>query len=411
MSLHIVIAGPIASADVAQFLDDPSVTLPIGYAGAPILGTLIGELLHRGHRVSAVTLSRDLPLRADVTANFSGPKFALACCPMRPKAWPMNGRLLGRIVDLYRFERRALQAAIAAANADVVHAHWAYEFACAAVASGTPHVVTCHDAPFVVARFQRDFRHGGYRWLRAGMAWHVLRRAKHVTAVSPYLVERVQGLCRVPVRMVPNPMPRDAFNQQRSGADHPPRIAMVANGWSALKNPQAAFKAFSLLSHQMPQAELHVMGQDFGPYQTAQGWWNAEKLQGKVLFHGEVRHDALLSQLAASDLLLHPSLEESFGAAPAEALAMGLPVVGGLHSGAVPWVVGDGGLLVDVTRPQAIAQAMHDLLSNRVLANKLGHQGREQTLARFSAAAVASLYEAAYASAINACELKKKAVA
>ena len=75
------------------------------------------------------------------------------------------------------------------------------------------------------------------------------------------------------------------------------------------------------------------------------------------------------------------------------------------------WVVGDGGLLVDVTRPQAIAQAMHDLLSNRVLANKLGHQGREQTLARFSAAAVASLYEAAYASAINACEVKKKAVA
>lgn len=401
MTLHIVIAGPIACADVAKFLDDPSVKLPTGYAGAPMLGTLIGELLQRGHSVSAVTLSRDLPLRGNGTAVFRGPQFTLYCCPMRPRAWPMNGKLPGRIVDLYRFERQALQGAICATDGDVVHAHWAYEFASAALASGLPHVVTCHDAPFVVARFQRDFRHGAYRWLRAAMAWHVLRRAQRVTAVSPYLVGKVQGLCRVPVGMVPNPMPHSAFIQQRPTPGSVPRIAMVCNGWSDLKNPQAAFKAFALLSRRMQQTELHVLGQDFGRGQTAERWWQAQRLDGKVVFHGAVSHEALLASLAACDMLLHPSLEESFGAAPAEALAMGLPVVGGLRSGAVPWVVGKGGLLVDVTNPEEMADAVYRIICDPDFASALSSLGQHEAQTRFRVSTVATAYELEYVAAID----------
>jgi glycosyltransferase involved in cell wall biosynthesis len=41
-------------------------------------------------------------------------------------------------------------------------------------------------------------------------------------------------------------------------------------------------------------------------------------------------------------LFVHPSLEESFGLALVEAMALGVPVLGGRSSGAVPWVVGKG---------------------------------------------------------------------
>ena len=401
--LHIGIVGPVATADVAHLLGPQATSLPPGMPGAPILATLIAELLRRGHRVSAFTLSSDMPLREDAAVVARGPAFELHLAPARPRAWPMNGHRLGRIVDLYSFERNALRRAILSSSPDVLHAHWAYEYAWAALRAGLPHVVTCHDSPFLVARFQRDFVHGAYRWLRAGIAWHVLRQARRVTTVSPYMVGQVQRLCRVPVGVVPNPMPMPMTGieraNERSGTT--PRVVMVANGWDARKNPQAAFVAFGSLSRQLPAAELHLYGHGFGPDQAAERWWRGQRLNGNVHFHGPVSHAAILDTFASSHMLLHPALEESFGAVLAEAMTMGLPVVAGAHSGAVPWVVGKGGLLVDVTDPVVMADAMYRVATEPGLASELARCGQRDALARFGVSTVAAAYEREYAAALS----------
>ena len=403
MTLHIGIVGPLASADVAHLLDGAPAPRPVGMPGAPILATLITELLRRGYRVSAFTLTGDLPLRSEAAVVMRGPAFELHAVPARLRAWPMNGRRLGRIVDLYAFERQGLQRAIGLAQPDVLHAHWTYEYAWAALRSGLPHVVTCHDSPLVIARFQRDLRHGAYRWLRAGMAWHVLREARRVTAVSPYLADEVRPLCRADVAVVPNPMPDAAFARTRGLRFGPLRVVMAANGWDARKNPQPALQAFARLAEQYPRAELHLFGRDYGAGQMAQRWWQGQGRGhgGGLFFHGEVAHETMLEALAQSDLLLHPALEESFGAVPAEAMAMGVPVVAGLRSGAVPWVVGDSGLLVDVTQPADMAAAMGRLAAEPAFAARLGARGRVEALARFRASAVAARYEAEYAAALG----------
>ena len=410
MTLHIGIAGPVASVDVAHLLDDPASPLPRGYAGAPLLGTLIGELLRRGHRVSAFTLSSDLPLDPQATVVARGPGFELHCCPMRPRAWPLNGHRPGRIVDLYAFERHGLERAIAQAQPDLVHAHWSYEFAWAALRSGLPHVVTCHDSPFVIARFQRDFRHGAYRWLRAGMAWHVLRRARHVTTVSPYMVGQVQPLCRVRVSVVPNPIAQQAFARPRVAQPGRQRVLMVANGWDVRKNGQAALRAFALLAKRQPGVELRVFGHDHGEGETAQNWWRQSGLSGNVSFVGVVPHEQLLDEMTTADVFMHTALEESFGAVLAEALATGVPVVAGAASGAVPWVVGGAGWLVDVMRPDDIARALHDLLIDVDESDRLGRIGRQRVRDLFSAEAVTTAYEREYASAL-ACDLRSIGVA
>ena len=403
--MHIAIAGPIATADIAPFLHRPEAALPRGYAGAPLMAVLIGELLRAGHRVSAFTLSSDLPLQRGHQVIARGQQLRLHYLPMRPKAWPFNGRRPGRIVDLYAFERQGLVRAIQKVAPDVVHAHWAYEFAWAAVSSGLPHLVTSHDAPFEVARFNKGFIHGGYRWLRAGMAWWTLRQAQRVSTVSPYMIKPIQALSRATVSVLPNPVSAQAFALQRQPQRGRQRVLMVCNGWDARKNGQAGLRAFAWLCERNPQAELVACGWGFGPGEAAEQWWLAQGLRGRVRFAGAMPHAQVLQEMSHSDVLLHPSLEESFGVVLAEAMAIGLPVVAGRHSGAVPWVVGEHGQLVDVRDPLALCEALAHVLQQ--LAGAPQQMDTHLALARasaqerFSAEAVAAGYVREYEAAIS----------
>lgn len=391
--MHIAVLGPIASVDVRHLLHEPAAVLPGGYGGAPLMATLIEGLLARGHRVTAITLSGDMPLDGPRALRAEGPRFTLVCCPLRPRAWPFNGWRPGRIVDLFAYERAALLQAIKTAAPDVVHAHWAYEFGWAALDSGLPHVITSHDAPLVIARYYGGLVHGGYRWLRALMARLVLRRARLVTTVSPYMVREIQSWCRQAVNVVPNPIAASVFALKRESVPGRRRVLMVCNGWSARKNPEPALEAFALLSRRLPDAELVLLGADFAPGQRASQWWAQQGLDGKVRFIGSVPYGSVLDWMADSDVLLHPALEESFGAVIAEAMALGIPAVAGEASGAVPWVVGQDGLLVDVRQPQAIADALLRLLQDDTLRRTLGERGRASMAARFSAESVVMQYE------------------
>ena len=105
--------------------------------------------------------------------------------------------------------------------------------------------------------------------------------------------------------------------------------------------------------------------------------------------------------MAAADMLLHTSLEESFGVVLAEAMALGLPVVAGRDSGAVPWILeadAQGrvacGRAVDVSAVDAIAGAL-------VAVFKAGYAdmsaaGRRSATQRFAVSSIAAAYGALY---------------
>jgi L-malate glycosyltransferase len=400
--MKIAIVGPIATADISHLIQADVSGLPKGYEGAPLLATLITELLRQGHIVSAFTLTNDIPLGGGVVVA-RGNNFLLSYCPMRPRAWWFNGLHLGRILDLFGFERGQLRRAILQATPDVVHAHWSYEFALAALQTGLPHVVTCHDSPYKVARFYSTAKptQSLYRWLRAFMARKVLRQAKCVTAVSPYIQDEVQSMIRVPISVVPNPVDIFALDLYKSRtAPSSPRFAMVCNGWQTLKNPQSAMQAFAKFRTAHPDVEFHLYGHDFGVGQAAENWANQQGIAAGMVFHGAIPHKQLLGALANADLLLHPSLEESFGMSVAEAMAMGLPIVAGESSGAVPWVVGGGGVLCDVHQEQSIYDAIeHVLIPENYERYSLTARTRVESI--FTVSTVAAAYLSAYQAAIE----------
>jgi len=110
------------------------------------------------------------------------------------------------------------------------------------------------------------------------------------------------------------------------------------------------------------------------------------KLEGRIIFAGEVKEEELPLYYMACDLFIMPSYEikergdvEGFGIAYLEANACGKPVIGG-HSGGVPDAIIDGetGLLVDPLNINQIAEALVKLLTNPELSRKLGKKGRER---------------------------------
>lgn len=396
--LHVALLGPAATQDFLGLGGSALEGLPAGYPGAPLMASLARGLLERGHRVSVVSLAPDMRCDGPPLARRRLGSLELVFAPMRPRAWPFNGWRPGYIWDLLRFERKGLRHALASVAPDVVHAHWPYEFAWAAIDSGLPHVVTCHDSPFRIARYYRGWRHGAYRRVRACMAWHSLRRARCVTAVSPYMVQEVASLCRSAAHLVPNPVDtaRAAALPMARAPGTRARVLMVCNGWSELKNPQAGLRAFDLVARRLPDVELVLLGADYAEGGVAQRWCDEARLAARPRFVGPVSHDEVAQWMAGSDLLLHPTLEESFGMVAAEALAAGLPVICGERSGALPWVVGEGGRLVDVTRPEAMAQAMLELLGQGEARRQMGQAGRRGVSRRFPVAAVVQAYEALY---------------
>jgi len=362
MKLHIGIAGPIATEHILDLLSCDTSNLPKGYTGAPLTAVLIKELLKQGHKISAFTTDNSIYLKSD-TIKASGPNFDLYICPERPRAWRFNKFRLGRAIDGFAYERNQLVKAINIAKPQIINAHWSYEFALATITSGIPHLITCHDSPSVVFRYTRTL----FRAIRYLMALQVFKKGQYFSSVSPYMAKMLQSYTLKPIEIIPNPL-ADFVIESGHIRTLPitKRIGMICNGWDDRKNPKPALLAFAKLRKAQTKTELHIYGNDFGNNEAAQRSCDSHDISSGMIFHGAVTHKQLIEQLNDLDLLLHPSLEESFGVVIAEAMALGLPIVAGKNSGAVPWVIDydetsnlvSSGVLTNVSNPDELILAM-----------------------------------------------------
>lgn len=124
------------------------------------------------------------------------------------------------------------------------------------------------------------------------------------------------------------------------------------------------------------------------------------KLTGRVRFLGARPTSELPSIMNAMDVLILPSRttrswKEQFGRVLIEAHACQVPVIGS-DSGAIPDVVGQGGLVVPEGDAVAIAQAVETLRLNPAMARAMGEAGRRQVEAHYTWRRVAEKMYAIY---------------
>ncbi|MGB3571193.1 MAG: glycosyltransferase family 4 protein [Phormidesmis sp.] len=181
------------------------------------------------------------------------------------------------------------------------------------------------------------------------------------------------------------------------------------------KGLHTLIEAFSKLTEHFPTARLHIVG----PNQPTASKFLADlsddplvsrlsefgsvnylahlkeklpsKLKDQVFFPGAVSHQALHHYFQTSDILVNPSVSESFGMSLVEAMAAGISTVATQVGGMADVVVsGETGLLVSPEQPDELAIAMAQLLSDRTLRAQFGKAGRARAVGVFSWEMIAS---------------------
>ena len=107
-------------------------------------------------------------------------------------------------------------------------------------------------------------------------------------------------------------------------------------------------------------------------------------LGDRVTFHSYLPHKELVSYYQKADLVVNPSLSETFGISIVEAMACGVPVVGTRVGGMLDTIVDDVGRAVPPEDPESLARAMCEILDNRELARQMGRFGRQRAVTQFT---------------------------
>ena len=146
-------------------------------------------------------------------------------------------------------------------------------------------------------------------------------------------------------------------------------------------------------------ATLIIVGE--GPMRAElESYCRERQLKAKVFFAGAVDEEVLPAYYHSCDVFCLPSIyrSEAFGVSQLEAMACGKPVVSTALDTGVPYVNLDGrtGLIVPPMDSAALAEALCSLLSDKVLAARLGNAARERVLTEFTAEQMAQSVLAVY---------------
>ncbi len=214
-----------------------------------------------------------------------------------------------------------------------------------------------------------------------------LNRAKHLTAVSQFLLQTIlnKGFTCKNSSILYNVVDTSTFTIQPKTSSKK-RIIHISTFEDRSKNLKGMIRAIQLLNHRFTPFELLMVGdgEDLGmikEYVSELGLTDVVSFTGMI----EDKHH-VASLLSQSDLLLLFSRYETMSVVAAEALACGVPVVA-TKMGALPEIVlPEFGILVDNENETQLCEAIYKVLTQPELFNR--DEMRKFALANFSEEAI-----------------------
>ncbi|MGD1046278.1 MAG: glycosyltransferase family 1 protein [Bacteroidota bacterium] len=102
-----------------------------------------------------------------------------------------------------------------------------------------------------------------------------------------------------------------------------------------------------------------------------------ERVEDSVTITGYVDNNDLSGIYSLADALIYPSLYEGFGFPPLEAMKCGCPVVASYMT-SLPEVIGDAGILINPYSENEIFDALHRVITDKKLHDKLVQKGKDR---------------------------------
>lgn len=218
------------------------------------------------------------------------------------------------------------------------------------------------------------------RWYSfLGMQHKVVRQLRHLVTVSERSRRDIEQAFGRPVhrtQVITNGLDTALFCPRPDINRVPGRLITTTSSDQPLKGFGILLDALRQLRSRLPEAHLRVIGklQENGRNQHL---LRELGLEAAVSFCSGISDTELVEEYARASVAVCPSLYEGFGLPAAEAMSCGVPLVSS-DGGALPEVVGDAGLLVPAGDSGALADALHRVLTNRVLAKALTQLGRKR---------------------------------
>jgi glycosyltransferase involved in cell wall biosynthesis len=284
---------------------------------------------------------------------------------------------------------------ISALDVDLIHAPHTFW---RPLLTKTPFVVTVHDLLDYMyrARTNNDIR----RTIHSYMTRQVMRRAARIFAVSNFTKRDVARYFNVnpeKIEVVYNALDENflrghstpaeqAIMRGRYQVDSP--FLLYTGRISPHKNVARIIEAFSALKAELakdgtfPDLKLIVIGDEVSRNPDIRRAVIRSGMQHEVRFLGYVSIEVLRIFFDMAKVFVFPSLYEGFGLPPLEAMAHGTPVVAA-NTSSLPEVVGNAAILVNPENVFEISHALHRVLTDQSLRERLKAAGLEQAQ-RFS---------------------------
>ncbi len=261
-----------------------------------------------------------------------------------------------------------------------------------------PYVMTVHDVLDHMYR-ARD-QSGVRRSLHFFLTHRALKGAARLFAVSKFTqseVEKLFGIDPARIEVVYNAIDERFLRGHASESEkqvlaerylinHP--FVLYAGRISPHKNVVRIIEAFSALKAELekeamfPGLKLIIIGDELSKHPDLRRTVVRSRMQNDVRFMGFVPIEMLRIFYDAAKIFVFPSLYEGFGLPPLEAMAHGTPVVTS-NTSSLPEVVGNAAVLVNPENVFEIMHALHRVLLDQSLRDKLKERGYEQAK-RFS---------------------------
>jgi N-acetyl-alpha-D-glucosaminyl L-malate synthase BshA len=356
--------------------------------GSGVVAAELGlALARRGHEVHFISYTEPFRFRRENERVFYHP----VTIPNYPLfEYPSYGMAMAsRMAEVSRVH-----------GLDLLHVHYAYPHA---VSGYLARQLLGPSAPRVVTTLHgTDITLVGAEPSLADLIRFAIEESDGATAVSGYLRSETADRLGVrrPIEVIPNFVDPEVFTparrdprRRREWAAPDEKLILHVSNYRPVKRVRDTVEAFARIHREVP-ARLLLAGT--GPEVTdAVERAAALGVADRLHVAGEARD--VQDLFAQADLLLQSSEREGFGLVCLEAMASGVPVVS-TRCGGVEEVVEDGAsaLLAPVGDAAGLAGRAVRVLSDPLLARRMGEAGRRRAVERFHIDRVVPMYEAYY---------------